>query len=261
MEEDGPPPSSPGRLPHSLEAALPATRISFRADRDLRGPPGESPGLHCQLMTEEIEPYNAQGPELVPSGGAPRACPASLDPTLFTEDVVRADGTTMPITNIIEQVAGALESCRLLQQDHAERRRMVGLLLLDVRRHFPARGPRAAGWGAFLKAVRIPERTALRYMKAVVPTAPEVSANLAEISSGCRTAPVSARRALLRAIDAIMEREAQRGPQENCIHSQEKGLADALDAYRAAWRAAHEAPLATSDAAVLSAEPLDAEAA
>ncbi len=54
----------------------------------------------------------------------------------------------------------------------------IGKRLLELRKRWPARGPRAKGWGEELARMGIAERTARRYME----EAEKVSASVAEIS-------------------------------------------------------------------------------
>jgi phage N-6-adenine-methyltransferase len=64
----------------------------------------------------------------------------------------------------------------------AGRRRLaIGKYLVLARREWPARGPRAKGWGEFLARMDLPERTARDYM-ALAGYAEEISAAAAETS-------------------------------------------------------------------------------
>lgn len=55
---------------------------------------------------------------------------------------------------------------RFAGETAAQRRLRVGEALSDVRRMWPERGPKAKGWGAFLRSIGISEDSALRYIAA-----------------------------------------------------------------------------------------------
>lgn len=58
----------------------------------------------------------------------------------------------------------AAEQAGRAKESAARRRLELGRALIEARKAWPARGPRAKGWGAFLEDLGIPERTARDYM-------------------------------------------------------------------------------------------------
>jgi hypothetical protein len=105
-----------------------------------------------------------------------------------------------------------------------QQRLALGRLLVDARPAWPASGPPAAGWGAFLEKVGIPERTARRYMRlagyveisdTVSETIPSYSE--AGIKSKPRTKPDPEPEVKLGAsIPAAWKRDADRGFVGSC---------------------------------------------
>lgn len=64
----------------------------------------------------------------------------------------------------------------------AESRLEKGRILVTARKMYPARGPKAKGWGDLLRRLRIDEDTALRYMRLAGHVDEEISRNVREIS-------------------------------------------------------------------------------
>lgn len=61
--------------------------------------------------------------------------------------------------------AKAQEVARKATEESARRRLELGRLLAEKRKAWPARGPKAKGWGEFLEKIGIEERTARNYMQ------------------------------------------------------------------------------------------------
>jgi hypothetical protein len=122
------------------------------------------------------------------------------------------------VRNPAAEIAPAVDIARLThewdaldgreQRTLAEFRVAKGKLLIEARRAFPARGPRAKGWGELLTKWRIAERTARDYMKlAGYVEENEVSASFAEIPRAALelVCPVRLARALLAGLVAFLQ--------------------------------------------------------
>lgn len=81
-----------------------------------------------------------------------------------SEKAVRADA--VKVVTAAAQAAGGAEFKRAEAQRYERQTALeLGCLLVGLRSAWPERGPNAKGWGEFLRACKISEDRALRYMK------------------------------------------------------------------------------------------------
>lgn len=73
-------------------------------------------------------------------------------------ETIAIDGDAVPLADLVRDGRGYVKD--LGRADDA--RAVLREILLAVRAHYPASGPRAAGWGDYLRAIGLAERTARR---------------------------------------------------------------------------------------------------
>jgi hypothetical protein len=92
-------------------------------------------------------------------------------PAIVETDMRRLEVEVVETYRLLQEAEGsarALEQKAAMSREAANMRRLeLGRLLLRVRSAWPERGPKAKGWGEFLKRVNIDDSTAWRYIDAV----------------------------------------------------------------------------------------------
>jgi len=82
----------------------------------------------------------------------------------MTKDPIAVVQAAVDLTQAAREADSLLTEINEGDKALGDRRLRLGRILLSVRKQFPERGPRAKGWGDFLAARKLEQRTARRYL-------------------------------------------------------------------------------------------------